>query len=545
MDGTARKPVEAKSAQPDKYWRLMVESASDGIFTVGRDGRFDYVNPSLVRMLGTDEAQLLTRHFSDFLLPEDRERITKRFESRMQGNAEPSVYELNVRTARGTTFWAEISLTLLRGAGHFTGVLGFLRDISQRKEVENSFADLRARLEQRVAERTHEMRLANRVLEEQIEHARAVTQQLQASEAKWRSLVEHAPQYVILLDNQRRLLFLNRTAPGYDMENVVGSDVLRFIPERNRPFASRILERVFAEGVSECFEIDAHGLNGQAAWYSVSIAPILSRSGEPATTAVMIAADITERKATEEALQKRQLELAHISRLNTMGALTAELAHELNQPLQAISAYASGCLRSMNGDEAQAARVETALHNISLQSSRASLIIRKIMDFLRKGDLPRQTADVNRLIRDVVGFVELDARQHEVRIECDLSAGLPEIPVNRVQIEQVLFNLLFNAIDAVRSVDVGKRCIRVVSRPGGVEDVEISVHDDGPGFSPAKADELFQPFFTTKAKGMGMGLSISRMIIDEHGGRIWATSKPGGGTTLTFVLPASSTKSGG
>lgn len=545
MDVTTRKLVEAKPAHPDKYWRLIVESASDGIFTVGRDGRFDYVNPSLVRMLETEEAQLLTRHFNEFLAPEDRERVTKRFESRMQGNAEPSVYELNVQTTRGTTFWAEISLTPLQGAEQFTGVLGFLRDISQRKDVENSFADLRARLEQRVAERTHEMRLANRVLEEQIEHARAVTHQLQASEAKWRSLVEHAPQFVILLDYQRRLLFLNRTAPGYDMENVVGADVLRFIPERNRPFASRILDRVFAEGVSECFEIDAYGLNGQLAWYSISIAPILSRSGEPATTAVMIAADITERKATEEALQKRQLELAHISRLNTMGALTAELAHELNQPLQAISAYASGCLRSMNGEEAQAARVETALHNISLQSSRASLIIRKIMDFLRKGDSPRQTADVNRLIRDVVGFVELDARQHEVRIECDLSAGLPEIPLNRVQIEQVLFNLLFNAIEAVRSVDVDKRSIRVVSRPGGVEDVEISVHDEGPGFSPANADELFQPFFTTKAKGMGMGLSISRMIIDEHGGRIWATSKPGSGTTLTFVLPGWSQKAGG
>lgn len=540
MDFTARTLAESKSAEPDQYWRLMVESASDGIFTVGRDGRFEYVNPRMIEMLEIDEGQLVGRHFSEFLLPEDRERITNRFESRMQGNAEPPEYELQMQTARGTIFWTEISLTPLKIADQFAGSLGFVRNISPRKQVENSLAELRARLEQRVAERTHEMRLANRVLEEQIEHARAVTRQLQSSEAKWRSLVEHAPQFVILLDNERRLLFINRIAPGYDTENVVGSDLLSFIPPRKHDLAHGILNRVFLDGLSEYFEIDVIGPNGKTAWYSVSIAPILSRTGEPVTTAVMIAADITERKATEEALQKRQLELAHISRLNTMGALTAELAHELNQPLEAISAYANGCLRSMNGEESQVARVETALQSICLQSSRAGQIIRKIMDFLRKGDSPRQPADVNRLIREVVEFVDLDARKHNANIICELSADLPEIPVNRVQIEQVLFNLLFNAIEAVRSADSSGRNIRVTSCRRGIDDIEISVHDEEPGFNSANVDELFQPFFTTKTKGMGMGLSISRMIIDEHGGRIGATSQPGIGTTFTIALPADS-----
>lgn len=545
IDITARKLAETQSAASGAYLRLLVESASDGIFTVLRDGCFDYANPRIAELLETEVEVLLKRHFSDFLRPEQRSAIIERFERRMTGHDDPRQYEMQIQTAKGNIFWSELNITPLKVADRFIGSLVFLRDITQRKATECELEEIRNKLEARVFERTRDVLLANQVLEEQIQRARQVTDKLQASEAKWRSLVEHAPQFVLLLDRDGRIQFINRCAPGYTMEAVIGTHFREFMLPHNWTFMDRIFERVFDHGERQSYEIDGYGPHGQVNWYSVCIGPIFSKTETRVSTAVMIAIDITERKATEEALQKRQLELAHISRLNMMGALSAELAHELNQPLEAISAYADACLRSMGVEQIHSARVETALQNICLQSSRAGQIIRKILDFLRKRDNPRQMTEINRLIREAVSFAKLEAEQHEIAIEFELSPNLPEIPVKRVQVEQVLLNLMLNAVDAVQLARPESPRILVSSRPAG-EDIEISVQDNGCGFPQSVADEVFQPFYSTKGQqGLGMGLSISRTIVDEHGGRIWATSEPGHGATFSFVLPGGSHKPGG
>jgi len=541
IDITARKLAETQSAASGAYLRLLVESASDGIFTVHRDGCFDYANPRIAQMLEIDVHQLLKKHFSDFLLPAQRAAIIDRFERRMMGHDEPRQYEVQIQTARGNIFWSEINITPLKVADRFIGSLVFLRDITRRKVTEHELMEIRTKLETRVFERTRDVLLANQVLEEQIQRARVVTEKLQASEATWRSLVEHAPQFVSLIDRQGRLQFINRCAPGFTMDQVIGTHLFEFLPPYHAAFMKQVFKKVFEDGERQSYEIDAYGPHGQITWYAVCIGPIHSKTEAQITTAVMIAHDITERKATEEALQKRQLELAHISRLNIMGALSAELAHELNQPLEAISAYADASLRSLSTDQLHSSRLGTALQGISAQSARAGQIIRKILDFLRKRDNPRQPTEINRLIRDTVAFAELEAQQHQILIEFDLSPDLPEIPVKRVQVEQVLLNLLLNAVDAVQTQPVAPR-IRVSSKPSG-EDIEISVQDNGCGFSQSVAEEMFQPFYSTKGQqGLGMGLSISRTIVDEHGGRIWATSEPGQGATFSFVLPSGSHK---
>ncbi len=541
IDITARKLAETQSATSEAYLRLLVESASDGIFTVLRDGCFNYANPRIAQLLEIDVNELLQRHFSDFLLPDDRDPIVERFERRMMGHNEPRIYEMQVQTAKGNTFWSELNITPLKLADRFIGSLVFLRDITRRKATEYELTEIRNKLETRVFERTRDVLLANQVLEEQIQHARVVTEKLQVSEAKWRSLVENAPQYVLLIDREGRLQFINRCAPGFTMEEVVGTHFLDLMLAHNHTFVKHVLERVFVHGERQSYEIDGYGPHGQVAWYSVCIGPIFSKTETQASTAVLIAHDITERKATEEALQKRQLELAHISRLNMMGALSAELA----QPLEAISAYADACLRSLSAEQIHSARVESALQSICLQSSRAGQIIRKILDFLRKRDNPRQATEMNHLIREACAFAELEAQRHQIPIEFDLSPDLPEIPVKRVQVEQVLLNLVLNAVDAIQTANPDTPCIRVSSKPAG-DDIEISVQDNGCGFPQSAAEEMFQPFYSTKGEqGLGMGLSISRTIVDEHGGRIWATSEDGKGATFSFILPAGSHKPAG
>ena len=541
LDITARKQAETQSAASGAYLRLLVESASDGIFTVLRDGCFDYANPRIAEMLEIDVQELLKKHFSDFLLPDQRTTIIDRFERRMTGHDEPRQYEVQIQTARGNVFWSELNITALKVSDRFIGSLVFLRDITRRKVTENELLEIRSKLETRVFERTRDVLLANQVLEEQIQRARSAKEKLEASEATWRSLVEHAPQFVSLIDRNGRFQFINRCAPGYTIDQVIGTHLFEFLPPYHAAFMQQIFKKVFEDGERQSYEIDAYGPHGQITWYSVCIGPIHSKTDAKISTAVMIAHDITERKATEEALQKRQLELAHISRLNIMGALSAELAHELNQPLEAISAYADASLRSLSAEQLNSTRIGKALQGISAQSARASQIIRKILDFLRKRDSPRQPTEINRLIRDTVAFAELEAQQHQILIEFDLSPDLPEIPVKRVQVEQVLLNLLLNAVDAVQTQPVAPRIV-VSSRPAG-EDIEISVHDNGCGFSKSAAEEMFQPFYSTKGQqGLGMGLSISRTIVDEHGGRIWATSEPGQGATFSFILPSGSSK---
>ena len=540
LDITARKVAESQSEASSAYLRLLVEAANDGIFTVGRDGCFDYANPRIAEMLEIDSSQILSRHFTDFLLPDDREAIVGRFERRMEGHAEPRNYEVRIQTAKGNTFWSEINLTPLKVAEQFMGSLVVLRDITRRKATENELAEIRAKLETRVFERTRDVLLANQVLEEQIQRAREVTDQLQESEDKWRSLVENAPQFVILLDREGRYRFINRVVAGFDIKKVIGACILDMIPPQHIPLVRTVLKRVFEQGQPQTYEIDSYGAHGQVAWYSVSVGPIFSKSEGRVTTAVMIAEDITTRKVAEAALQKRQLELEHISRLNVMGALTAELAHELNQPLEAISAYATACLRSLGAENIQSPRVDDALQKISQQSSRAGQIIQKILDFVHKRDNPRQFTDINRLIREVVSFAELEARRHQISIEFDLDPDLPEVPVKQVQIEQVLMNLLLNAMDAIRAANAESPLIRVRTRSVDGEDVQVSVSDNGCGFDKLIADNMFQPFYSTKGQGLGMGLSISRTIVDEHGGRIWATSEPGKGAVFTFLLPGGS-----
>ena len=537
---TARKLAETQSAASGAFLQLVVESASEGIFTVLSDGCFDYANPRTGQLLEVEVNDLPKRHFSDFLLAADRASMIERFERRMMGHDEPRQYEMQIQTAAGNTFWSELNITPLKVADRVIGSLVFLRDITRRKVIENELAEIRTKLEVRVFERTRDVLLSNQVLDEQIQRARLVTEKLQVSEAKWRSLVEHAPQFVLLIDRDGLVQFINRCAPGFKMEEVIGSHFLKYLPPHHEAFMKRVYERVFKHGERQSYEIDGYGPHGQVAWYSVCIGPILATAEAQVTTAVMIAQDITERKATEEALQKRQLELAHVSRLNMMGALSAELAHELNQPLAAISAYADACLRSLSAEQIHSARVETALQSICLQSSRAGQITRKVLNFLRKRDTSRQPTEMNRLIREACKFVELEAERHQIVIEFDLSPDLPEISVNRVQIEQVLLNLMLNAVDAVQAAKPDVPQIRVSSKRSGL-DIEISVQDNGCGFPKSAADEMFQPFYSTKGQqGLGMGLSISRTIVDEHGGRIWAISDGGQGATFSFVLPGRS-----
>jgi len=247
--------------------------------------------------------------------------------------------------------------------------------------------------------------------------------------------------------------------------------------------------------------------------------------------------DITAVRRAEQASRQHQVELVHVCRLSTMGEMATGIAHELNQPLSAIINYANGCTRRLQQGIGGEAELVEAMAHITAQAERAGEIIRRLRSLVGKQPPDRSVVDINDLVREVVSFVEFDTNRLGLEIEFDLEPGGLQVRVDLVQIEQVLLNLVRNALDALRDVPEDERRLFVRTRPEGTEGVRVEIHDTGPGIDAETMEHLFDAFYTTKSTGMGMGLPISKTIIDDHSGRIWAESQSGRGTTFYVVLP--------
>ena len=249
-----------------------------------------------------------------------------------------------------------------------------------------------------------------------------------------------------------------------------------------------------------------------------------------------ITRDLTDLAQASDALQEAQAELAHVTRVTTLGELTASIAHEVNQPLAAIVADATASLNWLAANTPDLDRVQEALEAIVKDGHRAADVIQRIRGLATKAGPQKARLDVNELIRDVVPLIGPEVRSHEVALRLDLAPALPLVVADRVQLQQVLINFVMNGIEAMESVD-RRRELVIRSRRHEADYVVVAVQDAGVGIDSSKMDELFTAFFTTKPGGMGMGLSISRSIIEAHSGRIWATPNPEHGATFQFALP--------
>jgi signal transduction histidine kinase/HAMP domain-containing protein len=257
------------------------------------------------------------------------------------------------------------------------------------------------------------------------------------------------------------------------------------------------------------------------------------QSGKIVLGAVM---DVTERKRAEEALREAQANLARVSRVTTMGELTASLAHEIRQPIAAGVTNARTCLRWLGRDQPDVAEAREAASRIVSDVTRAADIISSISLLFKKGALQRELVDVNELIREMIVLLRSEANRYSISIRAELAEALPKIMADRVQLQQVFMNLMLNGIDAMKETTGGGELIIKSEQDDG--QLLISVSDTGVGLPPEQAEQIFKAFFTTKDNGTGMGLPISRSIIESHGGRLWATGVPGSGATFQFTLPA-------
>jgi len=250
--------------------------------------------------------------------------------------------------------------------------------------------------------------------------------------------------------------------------------------------------------------------------------------------------EISERQRAEEALQKAQAELAHVSRLMTLGELTASIAHEVNQPLAAVVTNAQACLRWLALDTPRPDEARAAVERIVRDSNRASEVIRRIRALAKKTDPQMVALDINDVIREAISLEQREMRSQRVSLRTELGSALPPVLGDRVQLQQVVINLVMNAVEAMAPVTDRPRDVIIRSQQDDANEVLVAVRDSGMGIDSDNAERLFNAFFTTKSTGMGMGLSISRSIIAAHGGRLWASPNADHGSTFRFTVPINS-----
>jgi C4-dicarboxylate-specific signal transduction histidine kinase len=255
--------------------------------------------------------------------------------------------------------------------------------------------------------------------------------------------------------------------------------------------------------------------------------------------------DLTERKRAEQALRQAQAELAHVTRLMTMGELTTSIAHEINQPLAALATNSSAGLRWLAQEPPRLDEARACLQRMFRDSHRAGDIITRIRSLIKKSPPVKTSLDLNDAIQEVLAIVNPEARRHAVLVQAELADRLPPVRGDRVQLQQVILNLAMNGIDAMKDVADRPRELWIRSHAHEVGAVLVAVEDNGTGLDAKNVERVFEAFYTTKAEGMGMGLSISRSIIAAHGGQLWPSTNGEHGTTFQFILPTEETDNRG
>jgi two-component system sensor kinase FixL len=374
-----------------------------------------------------------------------------------------------------------------------------------------------------------------------IDREKRLEDAVRTREKHFRSILDTVPDAMIVIDEHGIMQFFSSAAArqfGYSEAEAVGKNISTLMPEPDRSRHDAYLARYLKTGERHIIGIGriVTGMRKDGTTFPMHLTiGEMQSGGRPYFTGFV--RDLTEQQQTQARLQELQSELVHVSRLSAMGEMASALAHELNQPLSAISNYMKGSRRLLAGStDANAQKVETALDRAAEQAIRAGDIIRRLRSFVAREASEKRVESLSKLIEEAGALGLTGAREQGVILRFNLDPAYDLVVADRVQIQQVLVNLFRNALEAMNTSTHREL---IASNSKAADDmIEIAVSDTGSGFAGDALANLFQPFFTTKETGMGVGLSISRTIIETHGGRMWAETNKSGGATFRFTLPA-------
>jgi two-component system sensor kinase FixL len=380
-----------------------------------------------------------------------------------------------------------------------------------------------------------------------------VEQARREGEERFRRVVDAAPNAMVMVNMAGRIEMVNAQAVrvfGYSGSELLGQPVEILVPERFRFRHPDLRDAFYAEPRARPMgagrDLYARRKDGTEFPVEIGLNPIETEEGTMVLSAIV---DITERKRLEDQRQRAekrvqdiQSELLHVSRLSTMGQMASTLAHELNQPLTAVTNYLQGLRRLLHEGRADPQRAIEVIDRAVEQAARAGQVIRRLREFVAKGESDHRLENLNVVVDEAVGLAMVGSRHQGVRISVELDPKTPPVFIDKIQIQQVILNLVRNALEAMGQT--GRREVTVSTQARG-RSVEMRVADSGPGLAAEIAERLFEPFLTTKKTGMGLGLSICREIVEAHRGRISATANHPSGTVFSVTLPAADEEEAG
>ncbi|MFB3111302.1 MAG: PAS domain S-box protein, partial [Gemmatimonadales bacterium] len=507
IDVTDRKEEEAELARvrdrllrSDQRFHAIAMTTADLLFDFDAPTEKVHWFGNVKKMTGYEPEELDTfAVWESHLHPDDHDRVVEHA-NRVLESGEAFIDTYRIRTAGGDYRWWHVRTVPTASEGDQPARwCGTVTDVTRQKEQESAIRE---------------------------------------SERRLRLMADSLPVLIAYVDAEQRYQLANQAYEewfGIPPSEVIGCTIREIMGEEAYQIIGPKAETALS-GQTVTFEAYVVAPDGRARYVDASYVPHIDDSGEVLGFFALVR-DTTEQVLAEEAARRNRDELAHVLRVATMGELATSVAHELNQPLSAIAANSQAARRFLGAETADIEEAIEALADITSDAKRAGRVIRRMRDLLMKRKLERRPVDVNDAIRNVTGLLHSDAISHHVTVTLDLGDGLPTTLGDRTQLEQVILNLMVNAFEAMTSNEIGRRYLVVRTSIGDAGSTEITVSDNGPGFQ-AGTDHIFEPFVTTKANGLGMGLSISRSIIDAHGGRLEAVHEPDGGATFHITLPA-------
>jgi PAS domain S-box-containing protein len=491
----------AQLAAAEERWRSVFENSAIGVALTDLNGRFLAANPLYEEMLGYTEEELRKLSLFDVTHEDDLEPNQILIGELLSGKRQQFQIEKQYRRKNGSLMWVRNNVSMVPGTERVARFLMALsEDITERKQAEENLR----RSEAFLAEGQHLARVGS------------FSWRVETDEITWS-------------EQLYRIFEFNQDTPQ-TVERIfsrVHPDDIQFLRE--------MAERARRDGSDMNYEHRLLMPNHSVKYVSMVAHATRDRDGR--LEYIGAVQDVTQRRLSEDALSKARSELAHVARITSLGVLTASIAHEVNQPLSGIITNAGTCLRMLAADppNVDGAR-ETARRTIR-DGNRASEVITRLRALYGKKDPTIELVDLNEATREVLALSLSELQRNRVLVQQELADGLPLVAGNRVQLQQVILNLLRNASDAMSAVDDRPRQLLIRTEPDEGDRVRLAVKDAGVGFAPQAADRLFESFYTTKNDGMGIGLSVSRSIIESHRGRLWAMPNNGPGVTFSFSIP--------
>jgi len=547
------------TASRDTYAQLY-DSSPVGYLTLTETGIIEKANIAAATLLGCPKDELINKRLGKFIHPLDQDNYYL-FIHRLLTQRTSQAYSTKTRNSCDSPTHPECKyFQLCPDVSHSSGnnklptyiecyasvvyneknalqICLTINNITERKQAQETIAYLNEKLEEKVRRQTSELIVSNLSLMKKVEELRRSKHQLLEREAKLNSIFNASVEGIITVDMSNIIVSANaavETIFGYKPEELVGYSISQLIPSSSREMNDYISPDD-VKLIGQIQEVEGAHKNGFIVPLDMSIAEF---SVDNAHYFTHIVRDVSLRKSREQQDKEHLDELAHVTRLGLMGEMASGIAHEVNQPLSAISSYTQVSLNLMNADDPDLVKLTEILHKTQQQALRAGRIIHRMREFVKSHAKHRSTAEINNLIHEAVGLCIPELKQNCIKLSFELENNLPPLNVDHVQIEQVIINLLRNSVDALKTLPPKQqRHIAIHSRMTLNDSIQVRVKDNGPGLDPDQQQKILTPFYTTKADGMGMGLSISRSLIEAHDGTLHFNSQLGKGTTFYFILP--------